>query len=475
MSLTQLTDLAFTPALTQAKLIREGVISPLELTRLYLDRIERHNPQLNCFYHVAAETAIEEAKLKTEQLATISDRSELPLFFGVPTAIKDLSSVRGMPTSYGIAALQAKIADYDDGIVTKMKQAGLILLGKTATSQLGSLPYTEPEGFAPTRNPWHLDYTPGGSSGGAAAAVASGLCAIAQGGDAGGSIRGPAFCCGLVGIKPSRGRVSYAPIGDRQNGIGTYGVLARNVRDAAALLDVISGYLPGDPYWLNDPEIPFQESIDLQSSPLKIAVVTSILPFGDAVAECQQPLVKVAGILEEMGHQLEWQSLDITELIEPFVAIWAAGVASAGISENLLSPMNRWIMSRSTSAGAYLQAVTQMQLFARKIVSWCDNYDVVLTPTYMHPTIPIGAWSNVTPEETLLKIANWILPCPSFNATGQPAMNIPIDFDNNGLPVGVQLVGKPAAEAMILRLAARLETEISWQQHRPTHFSSHIL
>jgi amidase len=471
MSSTQLTDLAFTPALTQAKLIKEGVVSPLELTQLYIDRLEKYNPQLNCFYHIAADRALEDAKLKTEQLATVSDKNELPIFFGVPTAIKDLSSVTGMPTSYGVAALKTKIANYDDGMVTKIKQAGAIILGKTATSQLGSLPYTEPEGFAPTRNPWHLDYTPGGSSGGAAVAVAAGLCAIAQGGDAGGSIRGPAFCCGLVGIKPSRGRVSYAPLGDRQNGIGTYGVLARNVRDGAALLDVMSGYIAGDPYWLSDPEISFTDSIDLPTPPLNIAVVTSVLPFGDAEAQCQKPVAKVAEILGEMGHCLTWESLGIRELIEPFVEIWAAGVASAGIPEEALSPMNRWIKSKSVDAGSYLQAVTKMQLFSRKLVSWCDNYDVILTPTYMHPTIPVAAWSNVTPQETLQKIANWILPCPPFNATGQPAMNLPVAFDDNGVPLGVQLVGKPAAEATILRLAARLEAELSWHKNRPANFS----
>jgi amidase len=471
MSSTQLTDLAFTPALTQAKLIREGVISPLELTQLYLDRIERYNSQLNCFYHVAAESAIESAKIKTEELANTKDKNELPIFFGIPTAIKDLSSVNGMPTSYGVQSLKTQIANYNDGVVTKIQQAGAIILGKTATSQLGSLPYTESEGFAPTRNPWNLNYTPGGSSGGAAAAVAAGLCAIAQGSDAGGSIRGPAFCCGLVGIKPSRGRISFAPVGDRLNGLAAYGMLARNVRDAAAFLDVMSGYLPGDPYWLNDPEISFQDSIDLPCSPLKIAVVNSILPFGDAAAECQQSVHKVAEILANMGHYLEWKSLDISELIDPFVTIWTASVASAGIPEELLSPMNCWINKRSTSAGEYLQAVTKMQLFSRQLVSWCANYDVVLTPTYMHPVIPIGAWSNLTPEDTLLKIAHWILPCPPFNATGQPAINIPIDFDNHGLPLGVQLVGNPTAETTIIRLAARLEAEIAWSKYRPANFS----
>jgi len=212
------TDLAFTSALEQAQLIRQGQFSPLELVELYLSRIQQFNPQLGCYFTVATDMALADAKAKTEQLTQIKDSAELPPFFGVPIAIKDLTSVQGLPCSYGTPLLKDKIAPYDDGVVTRIKQAGFIILGKTATSEVGSLPYTEPPGFPPARNPWNLEYTPGGSSGGAAAAVAAGLCPIAQGSDGGGSVRGPASCCGVVGIKPARGRVSFAPVGDRQNG-----------------------------------------------------------------------------------------------------------------------------------------------------------------------------------------------------------------------------------------------------------------
>ncbi|GAB4529819.1 MAG: amidase [Pleurocapsa sp.] len=464
---SHLTDLAFTSALEQAQLIRDRVCSPLELTQLYLSRIEQFDPKLGSFFHVAADSAIADARQKTEQLAQTIETSQLPPFFGVPTAIKDLKSVAGMPITYGISALKEQIANYDDGIVTKIKQAGFTILGKTATSQLGSFPYTEPPGFAPTRNPWHLDYTPGGSSGGAAAAVAGGLCPIAMGGDAGGSIRGPAFCCGLVGIKPSRGRVSSAPLGDVLSGIATNGMLARTVADAAAFLDIISGYVTGDPYWLDSPPVPFLAATQQKLPPLNIGFLTTIFPVGNPAQECQDTMMKTIKLLESMGHNIEPQVLDITQLVEPFKTVWSAGVASSGIPEAALSPMNQWVLTLSGTAGEYLQAVTKMQLIARQIVSLFDRIDVLIAPTYMHPVIKVGEWQNLSPKETLDKIANWILPCPPFNATGQPVINIPTGFDRNGLPLGVQLVGKPQAEGTIIALAAQIEQAQPWNHLRP--------
>ncbi len=467
MTSSQLSDLAFTPALEQAKLIRDRQISPLELTELYLSRIEQYDTQLGSFFYVAAETAIADARQKTQQLARTSNKQEFPPFFGVPIGIKDLKSVAGMPLSYGIKALKDNISHYDDGVVTKIKQAGFIILGKTATSELGSLPYTEALGFPPTRNPWNVNYTPGGSSGGSSSAVAAGLCPIALGGDAGGSIRGPAFCCGLVGMKPSRGRVSNAPVGDRQSGIGTHGMLARTVADAAAFLDIISGYITGDPYWLNPPQIPFLAATKLQFPQLKIGVVTSILPVGEVAPECQQAVLQIGKLLESMGHFIETQPLDVTELIEPFKIVWAAGVASAAIPPEALSDMNCWVLEQSGSAGKYLQAVTQMQLISRQIVSLFDRFDLLITPTYMHPTIKVGEWQNLDPEIVFDKIVNWILPCPPFNATGQPAINIPVGFDSNGVPLGVQIIGKPTQEETIVALASCIEAAQPWKHLHP--------
>ncbi len=464
-------DLAFTSALEQAQLIKEREITPLELTEIYLSRIEQYDSQLGSFYYVAKESAIADAKQKTQQLKETSDTNDLPTFFGVPIAIKDLKSVANMPINYGVSALKDQIANYDEGVIVKIRQAGFIILGKTATSQLGSFPYTEPQGFPPTRNPWNLDYTPGGSSGGSAAAVAAGLCAIALGGDAGGSIRGPAACCGLVGIKPSRGRISFAPVGDRLSGLGTHGILTHTVADAAAFLDIASGYITGDPYWLDDPDNSFLSSTQETLPPLKIGYTTSVLPVGEASSECQSSVTKIVKQLETMGHQTIPQAIDLSSLIEPFKTVWSSAVTASGIPPEILSPMNQWVVSQSGTAGEYLQAVTEMQLFARELVNKFTQIDVLVIPTYMHPAIKIGEWTNLSPEDTLQQIINWILPCPPFNVTGQPVINIPVGFDANQVPLGVQLVGKPNSEATIIALAAKLEQALSWSQLRPDKFT----
>jgi len=463
------TDLAFAPALLQAQLVRSGEVSPLELVELYLERIERLDLQLGSYFTVVGEQALSEARAKTEQLATVKDKSQLSPFFGVPIAIKDLNAVAGMRLTYGTPMLRDKIATYDDGVVMRIKQAGFTILGKTATSEWGSLPYTEPPGFPPARNPWNLDYSPGGSSGGAAAAVAAGLSPIAQGSDAGGSVRGPAFCCGLVGIKPSRGRITYAPVGDYQNGIASNGVLARTVADAAALLDVMSGYVTGDPYWLPNPITSFLEATRKAPKALRIAFSTSIQPMGEASEICRQSVLETAQRLEGMGHFVESGCPDCSGLIEPFTKIWQAGIASTGMPPEALSPMNRWIAQQSGSAGEYLQAVSQMQILARRIVMFFEAYDVLVLPIYLHGAIRVGEWANLSPQETLQRIINWIAPCPPFNASGLPAIALPTGFDAaTGLPVGVQLVGRPAAETTILALAAQLEADKPWNNHRPT-------
>ncbi|BAZ24513.1 amidase [Kalymmatonema gypsitolerans NIES-4073] len=457
-------DLAFTPALEQAQLIRRREVSPLELVEIYLERISRLNPQLGSYFTVTAEQAIADAKTKTEMLASAS---ELPPFFGVPISIKDLNPVAGVACTYGNPALLNNISDYDDGVVTRIKQAGFTLLGKTATSELGSTPYTEPTGFPPARNPWNLEYTPGGSSGGAAAAVAAGLCAIAQGSDGGGSIRGPAACCGLVGIKPSRGRVTHAPVGDRLSGIAINGPIARTVADAAALLDIMSGYVTGDPYWLSDPEPSFLAATQQKPGTLRIAYTTSIAPLGEADANCQQGVLQTVQLLQELGHTVEPKSIDLSGLVEPFQVVWQTSVASSGIPAEILQPLNRWLLARTGSAGQYLQAVYQMQMVARQIVAFFDTVDVLVLPVYLHSPIRVGEWANLSPEETFQNIIRWVAPCPAANATGQPAIALPVGFDELGLPISVQLVGRPAAETTLISLAAQLEAAKPWIHHRP--------
>ncbi|ALF53504.1 amidase [Nostoc piscinale CENA21] len=458
------TDLAFTPAVELARLIRHREVSPLELVEIYLQRIERLNPQLGSYFTVTAELAIADAQAKTEMLATAA---ELPPFFGVPISIKDLNTVAGVPCTYGNPALLNNIPNYDDGVVTRIKQAGFIILGKTATSEIGSFPYTEPTGFPPSRNPWNLEYTSGGSSGGAAAAVAAGLCAIAQGSDGGGSIRGPAACCGLVGIKPSRGRVTKAPVGDRLGGIAVNGPIARTVADAAAMLDAISGYFTGDPYWLPDPEPSFLASTQAKVSGLRIAFSTQILPLGTADANCQQGVWQTVQLLEQLGNTVTEACPDFSGLVEPFQMVWQAGVAASGLPVEALQPVNRWLLARTGSVAEYLRALSQLQIVSRQIVAFFENFDVLVLPVYLHSPIRVGEWAALSPEETFQNIMRWVAPCPPANATGQPAIALPVGFDSHGLPMSVQLVGKPAAEATLISLAAQIEAAKPWIQHRP--------
>ncbi len=457
-------DLAFTSALDQARLIRTKEISPIQLTQLYLDRIAQLDPQLGSFFTVMADRAIADAKLKTERLS----EPDLPPFFGVPIAIKDLNPVEGVPCSYGLKVARDRIATHDDAIVTKLKQAGCIILGKTATSQLASFPYTEPPGFPPARNPWNLDYTPGGSSGGSSSAVAAGLCAIAQGSDGGGSVRGPAACCGLIGLKPSRGRISMAPIGEAFSGFAVNGSLSRTVADAAAFLDVTAGYVTGDPYWLPDPETSFLAATQQTLKPLRIGLVTEIAPIGKADPICLEAVEKIAHLLEEIGHTIEPVTPDFGEMIESFTVLWG-NQTDVGVPPFFLEKVNRWLWWRAkfTPAGRYLRSQRQLQTFARKVVGMFDHFDVLLTPTYLHPTIRIGEWAKLSPASTIQQIIKWIAPCPAFNVSGQPGISLPAGFDQNGIPIGVQLVGRPADEATILALAAQLEQAQPWAHLRP--------
>ncbi|MGF1459743.1 MAG: amidase [Leptolyngbyaceae cyanobacterium] len=462
-------DLAFTPALEQAQLIRHKVVSPLELTELYIERIERLNPLLGSYFTVMQEAAIADAQAKTEQLAT-ADPAALPPFFGVPLSVKDLNPIAGVPCSYGVAAAKTRLAEQDDRLVSRLRAAGFVMLGKTATSQLGSFPYTEPPGFLPTRNPWNLAHTAGGSTGGGAAALAAGLCAIAQGSDGGGSLRGPAFCCGLVGMKPSRGRVSFAPVGERLHGLATNGPLGRTVADTAAFLDVMAGYVVGDPYWLPPPPTSFLSVTQSDPAPLRVGLMTEVLPIGEPTAECKQAVVQTAQHLAALGHEVEpLPPPDLTELIEPFTVVWQCVIAEANIPFFVLERMNRWLLWRAWQirSGAYLRAVTKLQRVARQIVAQFYDYDLVLAPVYMQPAIRVGEWQSLRCQQILDNIINWIAPCPPFNASGQPAIALPTGFTTTGLPIGVQLIGRPGADDLVLAAAAQLERTYFKNRERP--------
>jgi amidase len=443
-------------ALAQAAAIRHKQISPLELTEMYLDRIASIDGDLGSFVTVCGERAMDLAARQTELLVS-TPLAELPPFFGVPIGIKDLNPVAGIPCGYGVAAMKGYIPDYSDGIVTTIERAGFNILGKTATSELASFPYTEPVGANPCRNPHDRDYTSGGSSGGAAAAVAANLIPLAQGSDGGGSLRGPVHCCGLVGIKPTRGRVSDAPAGDRISGLAAMGPIARNLPDAAALLDIIAHPIAGDPYLLPQPKTSFLAAVDLIPPRLRIGMCMDFSPFGRCCPAYANTVTHAGSILADLGHDITEISIDVSTLIDAFTTVWSAGVATARVPAAALSPLNQYIISKSGTAGEYLQSIERLQVWVRQFAMATAGFDVLLLPVYMHETIKVGAWADLSPADAFDRIANWIVPCPIFNATGQPVITLPAgrETDTN-LPIGIQLAGKLGTETLLISLAARL-------------------
>ena len=461
-------ELAFTPALELAARVRVGDVSPVELVELYLDRIERIDPQLNAYVTVDADGA----------LAAARDAESTPAnaqFHGVPISIKDLNETAGLRTTYSTKAYADNVPQFDAAVVRRIREAGFVVLGKTNTPELGKIAMTESELNGVCRNPWDVTRTPGGSSGGAAAATAAGLCPVAHGSDGGGSIRIPSSCCGLVGIKPSRGRVSPAPYGSGSLGLGTSGPIARTVRDAAALLDVMAGYETGDFFVAPQPERPFLDECDRAPGTLRIALTTT--PPIDVPVDpaCAAATHDAATLLAELGHDVvastpPWES---GALIEHFLRVWQVGPATAGIDDlSLLEPINRTLaeQARQTTSPEHTLSVMQLQRVARQVIAFWDDVDVLLTPTLALPPVPVGWTFEDTGGDPMLAFARQTLFTPFtavINVTGQPALSVPLHWSDDGLPIGVQLVGRPFAEATLFRLAAQLEQARPWIERRP--------
>jgi len=457
-------ELAFAPALEQAARVRAGDVSPLELVDLYLERIERLDPELNAYVTVDAEGA----------RAAAADPAEGP-FRGVPIPIKDLSETAGLRTTYSCKAFADHVPATDAGVVRRIREAGFVIIGKTNTPEFGSIAMTESELNGDCRNPWDRSRTPGGSSGGAAAAVAAGLAPVAHASDGGGSIRIPASCCNLFGLKPSRGRVSPAPYGSGSLGLGTSGPIARTVRDAAALLDVMAGYAPGDFYVAPEPERSFLAEADLPPGRLRVAVTTTPpidVPIDPA---CGEAVRVAAELLADLGHDVveatpDWRSDDA---IDQFTRIWQIGPAISGVEDlALLEPLNRMLaeQARATPSPEAAQAVVRLQALARRIVAFWEDVDVVVSPTLALPPVPIGwTWADADgdPAVAFSKQWQWTPFTAIVNVTGQPAMSVPMHRTEDGLPVGVHVIGRPFAEATLLRLAAQLEDARPWGEARP--------
>jgi amidase len=449
-------------ALELAAQVRAGDVSWQELADDYLARIRAD--ELNAFTYVV-------------------DRPEPPVdeggpFYGVPIAIKDLTDVAGMPTTYSCKAYAQNVAARDAAVVRNIRDAGFVILGKTNTPEFGTIGHTESELNGATRNPWDVTRTPGGSSGGAAAAVAAGLLPVAHGSDGGGSIRNPASCCGLVGIKPSRGRVSNAPYVSGSIGLGTNGPLARTVRDAAALLDVMRGYEPGDFYVAPVPARPYLEECDEPPGALRIAVTTHPPTTVPVDPECVAAVEATSALLSDLGHDVveatpPWES---DEMMLDFIRVWQVGPATAGVDDlSLLEPINRALAEQAlaTPSPLYAGSVMQLQALTRRLLPFWDEFDVVVTPTLALLPTPIGWTFEETdgdPIAAFMRQTLWTPFTPLFNVTGQPAASLPLWWSSDGLPVGVQFVGRPFDEATLIRLAAQLEEARPWSGRFPDGF-----
>ncbi len=461
-------------ALEQAELVRSGELSASELVDASLAAIEERNDRIGAFVRTSAERARAEA-------AAIEAGDSRP-FAGVPIAIKDLTATEGIQTSFGTRISGDFTPPVDASVVRRLRAAGAIVVGKTNTPELGILPVTEPERFAPSRNPWDETRTPGGSSGGSSAAVAAGMVSIAHGNDGGGSIRIPASCCGLVGLKPSRGRISEAPTPNEPSGIVTQGVLTHTVADSAAALDAMAGYEPGDPYWAPEPSTSFADAARREPGKLRVAFTTK--PANDVAVdeECASAARDAAATLESLGHDVEEAAPDSDPaFVQSFIRIWISEIGSSVKGLELLlgeqadrgqlEPLTRQMLelAEQTNVTDYWLALAQLRMAMRQLLTFWQSYDVLLTPTLATPPTPLGALQPRDGEEPLamLNHAGDFVPfTPVWNMTGQPAISLPLHQSADGLPVGVQFVGPPAGEELLLSLAGQLEQAVPWAERR---------
>jgi amidase len=468
------TDLLFKPATELAQLVRDGEITSRELVEAALHRIEALEPELNAFTHVDPEGALAAAEL-------VRPGDERP-FAGVPIGIKDAVEVSGWPFTLGSDVFGDFVPSYDTFVVRRLREAGFVLVGKTSLPEFGVLPVTEPRRFGPTRNPWDTERTPGGSSGGAAAAVAAGMLPLAHGSDGGGSIRIPAACCGLVGLKPSRGRVSRGPA-QGEDFLVQDGVLTRTVGETAELLDVLAGYEPGDGSWAPPPSEPFATAAGRDPGRLRIGVTTDGAIQAELDPQCERALRDAAKLLAALGHEVEqidapWRGQD---LLPVFTLVFGTPVAMGVFfgaqvtgrepSEELVEPLTWtiWNGIRERTALDYMLARTQLSAVSRGIVALWNDFDVVMTPALAQRPVRIGEidargddlWAD-------FRRSGEFTPYTAvFNITGQPAISLPLFHGEDGLPLGVQLAGRPADEATLLSLGAQLEAARPWANRRP--------
>ena len=463
-------DVLLKPATELADLVRLGEVSARELAEVALDRIESDPQGLNAFTLVDREGARAAAD-------AIGPGDERP-FAGVPIAIKDLGvATAGLRVSSGSDLFGEYTPDYDAHVVRRLRGAGFVIVGKTASPELGILPVTEARRFGPTRNPWDTERTPGGSSGGSGAAVAGGLVPIAHASDGGGSIRIPAACCGLVGLKVSRGRISRGP-DQGENFLSVDGVLSRTVADTAAALDVMAGYEPGDSSWAPPPFEPFAATASRGPGALRVAMLLEPSVPAELDPMAERATRDAAALLEGLGHHVEEVAppMQFDQLMELFTDLWA-GMVSLGVlfgelvSGQEATPENveplTWALherSLATASSSYLRSLTILQRVARGTVEWSSQWDVVLTPALAKRPLRVGDLDACAPEpmETFAASSLFTPFTPFVNVTGQPAISLPMYHGEDGLPLAVQLIGPPVSEGLLLSLAAQIEEEQRW-------------
>ena len=468
-------ELANMDAMAQADLVRRKEVLPIELVDAAIERIENLNPVLNAVVTPMYEKARKES----------SGSIPAGIFAGVPFLLKDfLAEYAGVRFTESTAFLSDYIPEEDSELVRRYKKAGLIIVGKTNAPELAIGVTTEPRFFGPTHNPWDTDRTPGGSSGGSAAAVAAGMVPMAHGNDAGGSIRIPASCCGVFGLKPTRARNPLGPhYGDIFTGLVAEHALTRSVRDSAALLDATSGPDLGDPYWAPPPTRPFLHEVDTKPARLRIAF-TSQTPLGtDTHPDCVAAVQNAADLCEQLGHDVDEATPEIdAELMwQSFTTVLSAGFAWA-ISDwgrrtgrkptpEFFEPFVWSFTQRGhqLSASDYLLALQDIQKLTRKIARFFVGYDIWLTPTLGEPPVPLGTFKFLMedPFELRRRMAAFSPFTYISNATGQPAMSVPLYWNGEGLPVGTHFVGRFGDEATLFRLAAQLEEARPWANQLP--------
>jgi amidase len=471
--MTALHDLT---ALDAASAIRRRELSPVELVTHALDRIERLDAQLGAFVTVTSDTALAQAEAAEREVMDADDPARLPPLLGVPTAIKDLTLTKGIPTKFGSQIYADFVPDVDAYVVGLLRAAGTISLGKTATPEFGLPCYTETDIGPPARTPWDASRLAGGSSGGAGAATAAGFVPFAQGSDGGGSIRIPASVCGLVGLKTSRGLVSKGPLDADAARLSVIGPLARTVRDAAAFLDAVAVAMPGDPD--RPPRLPVGETYldwcGREPGRLRIGRTIDSPMASELDPAVRDAWEQASRLLADLGHEV----VDVPapfdqDAVAAFEKVWAVGahwaiVEPARLAE--LRPLTRYLRDRgaAVTGPGYAEAAGQLALVARRALAATAHVDAVLTPTLAMLPRPVG-WFDADgdPAADFERQKQFTPYTAIYNVTGQPAISLPLYLSQDGLPAGVMLVGRPAGDAPLLSLAAQLEQAMPWRERKP--------